>query len=721
MRLLLALLLSIPLVAQETAPPAAPAAPTTPPASTAPAAQAPPAAPPAPPAAPAAGTAQAPPATPAAPAAGTAQAPPAAPTSLAAQAAPATPPASAPAASPTPSNEEWLTGSIDFGYRFTSVGGSNDVYRSVVNLGEGPRLFGLDFTIIDPKKRLFDRLDVRAYNWGGDPYNTVHVDATKRGIYDFNFDYRDIAYFNSLPSFADPMLGSGIVLDENSYNTRRRMSDFQLDLFPGHRIIPYFAYGRDSGQGTGVTTFETGNNEYPISDNMFDKTDNYRAGVHLEFNRYHITLEEGGTTLRDDQQAYTSTFNAGNNPMLFFGQQLDLTGLAQAYGVRGDSIYSKGLFTASPVSWADFYGQFLYSRPETNVNYNQLNYGSFVVLSSLLFYTGEQALAFAENKEPHTTASFGFELRPLKRVRIIESWMTDRLHTAAAGLLTDMILSPVSSAQTTLLPLTSALVMNYNQEQIDVLVDLTRKLTVRGGYRYVWGDAETDAALIASPGVESSDLRQNVGLAGVTFRPSQKLSANLDFEAASSSHAYFRTSLYNYQKMRARARYQVSPTLALQASFSLLNNQNPTPGINYDFLSRQNSLTTTWTPSKRVSLIGEYTRSTVYSNINYLEPELLIPELSLYRDNAHGASALVDLALPGYAGLTPRLAFGGSLFISSGSRPTTYYQPLARLAVPLHKGLSWNSEYRYYGYGEIFYQYEGFRAHILQTGLKLSR
>src|SRR5580704_6411095 len=112
-------------------------------------------------------------------------------------AATATSAAPAPAvAPPVPSTEDWLTGSVDFGYRFTSVGGSNDTYRSVVNQGSGPRLFGLDFTIIDPKKRLFDRLDVRAYNWGGDPYNTVHLNAAKRGIYDFNFDYRDIAYFN---------------------------------------------------------------------------------------------------------------------------------------------------------------------------------------------------------------------------------------------------------------------------------------------------------------------------------------------------------------------------------------------------------------------------------------------------------------------------------------------------------------------------------------------
>ena len=634
---------------------------------------------------------------------------------------PAPQPAPDAAVSPTPSTEPWITGSVDFGYRFTSIGGDNDVYRSVVNLGQGPRLLGLDFTIVDPKKRLFDHLDVRANNWGGDPYNTLHINASKRGIYDFNFDYRDIAYFSLLPSFADPLLGTGIVLDEDSYFARRRMSDFQLDLLPGHRIMPYLAYGRDSGQGTGITTFESDVNQYPVVDRMFDKTDNYRGGVRLEFNRFHATLEQGGTTLRDDQQAYDSTLNAGNHPQPYFGQTLDLTSLAQAYGIRGSSIYTKALVTANPFSWVDVSGQFLYSRPDTNVNYTQFDTGNLVLQQAILFYTGEQALGFAAGKQPHTTGSLGFELRPLKRVRILESWMTDRMHTAAAGLVTDMILQPFLSGPTTSTTLASLLVMNYNQEQTDVLLDVTHRLTLRGGYRYVWGNAETGNLLIAGPGQESSELRQQVGLAGANFRASQKLSLNVDFEGASTDHAYFRTSLYNYQKMRARARYQLASTLSLQASFSLLNNQNPTPGINYDFLSRQNSLSAAWTPSKRVTILGEYTRSTLRSNIGYLDPEFFSPALSLYRDNAHSASALIDLALPSYAKLAPRLAFGGSLFISSGSRPTTYYQPLARLSLPLHKGLVWKSEFRYYGYGETFYQYEGFRAHLLQTGLTISR
>ena len=123
-----------------------------------------------------------------------------------------------------------------------------------------------------------------------------------------------------------------------------------------------------------------------------------------------------------------------------------MTSLAQAYGIRGSSIYSKALFTANPFSWLDVSGQFLYSLPNTSVNYTQFDTGNLVLQQAILFYTGEQALGFAAGKQPHTTGSLGFELRPLKRVRVLQSWMTDRMHTAAAGLFTDMILQPVSAA-----------------------------------------------------------------------------------------------------------------------------------------------------------------------------------------------------------------------------------------------------------------------------------
>ena len=81
---------------------------------------------------------------------------------------------------PAPTGEQWFTGSLDLGYRFvTGPAGNYPEYRSVVNLGQGLVLEGLDFTIIDPKKRLFDRLDANAFGWGGEPYELAHLNARK--------------------------------------------------------------------------------------------------------------------------------------------------------------------------------------------------------------------------------------------------------------------------------------------------------------------------------------------------------------------------------------------------------------------------------------------------------------------------------------------------------------------------------------------------------------
>jgi hypothetical protein len=66
-----------------------------------------------------------------------------------------------------------------------------------------------------------------------------------------------------------------------------------------------------------------------------------------------------------------------------------------------------------------------------------------------------------------------------------------------------------------------------------------------------------------------------------------------------------------------------------------------------------------------------------------------------------------------------RIGAGGSLFVSSGSRPTEYYQPLLRLVVPLHQHLAWRADWCYHGFGEIFYPTEGFRAHLVTVGLRL--
>ncbi len=628
------------------------------------------------------------------------------------------------AASPVPSAEPALTGWVDFGYLWLpGVGGSYDTYRSIIDVHSGPKLLGADFTLADPKHRWFDTIQVRSTTWGAEPSSSLHVEAKKSGLYDFNADYRDFAYYNFLPSYADPLLGQGIVLDEQSFDTRRKIAALSLDIRPGHWWTPYFGWDHDSSAGTGASVFVTDGNNYPVPNTLADSTDLYRAGIRFEKRKFHVTLEEGGTVFKSDQDLFQmpGVVNNGNFSAPVLGQTLDLTGLVADYGEHGSSAYSKALFSASPTSWLDIYGQFLFSQPDVHVNYQQDDAGTLYLQSQILFYPAEQELLTSMAEQPHTSANLGAEIRPFKRVRIVESWLTDRLHDAGSAASAQALAFPALTLSSLL---ATTLVTNYSQESLDVFFDASSKLTLRGGYRYVWGDAEY--AFLPPQGLASADsqqLRQNIGIGSVTYRPAQKISVTGEVEGASSSGVYFRTSLYDYQKVRAQVHYQPLQSLSVSADFTLLNNQNPLAGTNYDYSMHQESLSLYWSPraSKIFDIQGAYSRSDLKSNIGYLEPETLTPQLSAYRDNSHTATALIDLAWPHGKRFAPKLAMGGSMFISSGSQPTSYYQPQVKLSAPLGSHVTWFAEWAYYGYGEAFYLYEGFRAHLVTTGLRITR
>jgi len=647
--------------------------------------------------------------------------PPAAPVAAPPAAAAAPPTATPPAAEPD------ITGWVDFGYRWTSgIGGSLETYRSVVNLGAGPKLFGADFTVVDPDKRIFDSMHVRAAGWGGDPYGTLHVDASKSKLYRFDADYRDLSYFNNLPSYADPLLTRGIILDEQSFDTRRHIGSYSLEFLPGNWFIPYVAFDRDANSGTGVMAFTANANEYAVPTSLNDRTNLYRAGVRFELRRFHATLEEGGTTFSSGQSLYQSpgATNPGYLNTPYLGQTLDLASVGANYGITGNSTYSKALFTSNALPWLDLYGQFMFSQPDSSVHYQENATGNLYLPSEIVFYQSEQYLVSAAAKLPHTTASFGAEIRPLKRIRMATSWLTDRLHDGAnsSSLETDAL---AGGPQRTALLLASSLASNYNQVETNLWFDATSRLTLRGGYRYVWGQAG-DAVLPQAgelTGVEQAKLRRNVALGGIVYRPIPKVMLTAETEVASSGGVYFNTSLYDYQKVRTQARYQATNSLTLALDFTYLNNDNPSPGIHYNFRSQQEAASLFWSPrsGKIFTFQGTYSWSSIRSGILYLMPQSLTQATSNYAENAHTATTLFTVNLGHWGIVAPKLTAGGSLFISSGSLPTSYYQPMARLLVPVSKHVQTFAEWWFYGYGEAFYSYQGFATHLASVGLRYSR
>jgi hypothetical protein len=617
---------------------------------------------------------------------------------------PASVPAPVPASVPAsvPAAENLVTGWIEAGYRWQSgVAGSEDTYRSVVNLGSGLKLTGLDLTFRTPHHQFFDDLHVQAYDWP-DPYSTLRVDAAKQAIYRFSASYRSLAYFNNLPSYADPLLARGIVLNEQSFDTRRRLGSLDLQLLPSRRLSPYLGFESDSDTGHGVNSFVSGGNEYPVPFSNTGRTRLFRGGGHLSLAHLHLTVEEGGVTYRQNEDTFTNGVNPGNSSAPVLGQTLDLTGLARAYGVRGTTVYTKANLTATPLSWLDVHGQFLYGEGQNTVNYTQFDTGNLLLLSQVLFYNGERFLENAAAKMPHTVAEAGWEIRPVKRVRVWQSWGTDRLHDSGSGA-----------------SLNSFLANNYNHADTDILADVGAHLALRAGYSHIWGNA-TDLVLpLAGLTTQTNgQLRRNVLSASATWKTGDRLLLSGEYSRGLSGGTYFRTSLYDYDKARLIARYQVMKDLHLHLDYLVLSNRNPLAGSPYRYLTHQESLSVEWIPSGwNAAFDVSYEHCGYHTEITYIDPADFLSSKSDYRENCHTVTTAITATLPRHV----TLKAGGSALVTSGSRPTSSYQPVARLAAPLAHNVSWFAEWRYYGFGETYYQYENFRTHLFTTGLRLSR
>jgi hypothetical protein len=635
--------------------------------------------------------------------------------------------AAAAADAAVPAKEKELEGTIDLGARWVSgVGGDMDTYRSIVNLDSGFRLVNLDLKFDPPPKdnNVADSFILQLHDIG-DPYNSVRLDMKRNRIYEFTGSYFNIAYFNDLPSYANPTLATtGAFLDQRAYDTQVRNFSNELVLFPGYWFQPYVAYERNSEFGTGISDLvESTQNNYPLVNQVQWGQSTFRGGVRIQLPKFHATFEQGATAFKDDEGLYTNGPGLGDRTSPYLGQQLSLNDAWAAYYVRGDGDFTKGFATFSPFTWADLYGQIYYSDPHTTSNLNQLAQGNIPgVPPDLLFYATEFDQLYGSAAMPRTSGSLSGEFRFLKRLRLREVFDTDEFHSDGASTLAEMFYNLSGTALTTLnAAAVTRLEVIQKRTQTEALVDVTKRLMLRAGWRYEWGSALLGAGLASTTSpYETGQLKRYVGLAGVQFRPTQKLVLNADYEQSDGVKTFYRTGLQDYLKLRALARLTLPWNLFLSLSENYLNNKNPDPASQAAFRSDVESASLQWMPAgaKHVSLIADYTHSEIRSDISYL---VLVPyatDLSLYVDNANTGSLMAEFTLPGKGAVVPKLSFGGSLVTTAGSRPSRYYQPLAKLLVPITPKVHLYAEWQWYDLNQPFYMYEGFRAHTILSGVR---
>jgi hypothetical protein len=235
--------------------------------------------------------------------------------------------------------------SLEFGGRFASIGGDTQTYDTFVNLQQGPRLLGFttELQSLNHHDALFDRLYFSNFGYGGDPNDVSRLRISKNKWYDFDALFRRDENFSNYSLLANPLnpttpftngpagygppLCTSCVLANSPhlFNTRRRMSDYNLLLLPQSRVRFRLGYSRGVNNGPSFTTIHQGTEQLLLQDNK-DTVNAYHLGVDFKFlPRTNISYDEILTRYKGDtgQTDHNQNFLVGNGTPVDLGESFN--------------------------------------------------------------------------------------------------------------------------------------------------------------------------------------------------------------------------------------------------------------------------------------------------------------------------------------------------------------------------------------------------------------
>ncbi len=629
------------------------------------------------------------------------------------------------AGAPAQEGKNWgnyrFISSAEIGWRFVDTDGSLDKYRSDVNLRSGPRLFGfsLDSRSLDHRGKLYDGLHIDTSGWGGDPGTWLRLRMEKNRAYKFDMNYRRSDYFNSLREFA---------LAQHNFDAARRMSDFNLTLFPDASFKINLGYSRNSFFGASFTTFDFGRDEFQVLEPLRRTNDDYRVGVDWTVKGIAFSFEQGLRKFRNDRFIFQEVgFNPGNNPT----NATFLSEFRRLQPVRGLVPITRFSLRSRFARRFDFTGRFVYSDSNIDFSRSESLDGVDFRRARIL----ENILSNGFSGRPNTVFDLGLSYSLLESLTLNNTFRYNQFGIAGTatartigneispgGVSTPIELEEISSRFTGVKSSMNLFAAEYRPSP---------RIAFHVGYRFshrVVRIREIDDASLERD--ERTTLNTNTLIAGMSLRLARKFNATVDYENGGSDNAFTRVSPYDFSRWRVRFGYRPLENWSINGAFSLYHSSNPTPFAVNRFDNTGWSISIFYAPAERFALNLGYNRLDIDSeaNIIFFIANRLNRGRSLYFSNTDLVFA--DLSV----GVTRRLelAAGYRLVRDAGidradagpndfftSFPLAFHRPSARLTIRLSGNLKWNVSYDHYSYNEKRLAVQDYHANLLYTSLQL--
>ena len=512
-----------------------------------------------------------------------------------------------------------VTSSTELGWRWRSVDGNIDKYKSDLNYKTGFRSFDSSvlLTSDSAKGKVFDTLLVTNSGWGSDPSGIVRVNMAKTGWYKFDSTVRKVTYFNDLLNHA---------LNEHTSDTRHNLGDFDLVILPQNEGLRFNIGGSyNNYRGPGVYTTRGGtsmSDEFPVTSFTRDRANDLRLGAEGKVLGFNFGIQQGFRWYSDRSRYELTQPNVGNNT----GNTVVLTTFSRLFPTNGDLSYTQFTLHRTFADRFDFTGRLIYTNTRSTMSMFERLSGrdgsnNFVDLDS--FDVTSKA------KRLQTRGDIGMTFQATDKFRISDTFSFDRFGISGDEGLQEALYRRNSSGVPlpTTFPRSEGYRLDHYRRYINTVegdYQWSSRFAFHLGYRYTQRMARVDGFDITftSPPSGTNPLiigeeetnHTNAFIGGFKIKPMNNWVIFADAEHGTADNVFTRVENYKYTNFRARTKVTVRD-FSLNLSVITRNNSNPTTDLttpaSFNFTTDIKSQTfagsVDWTPIHELSFSGGYT------------------------------------------------------------------------------------------------------------------
>lgn len=540
--------------------------------------------------------------------------------------------------------------STELGYRFSDRTGSPDMYDTLVDLHQGPRLLEEDLSMQSQAHEgvLFDNLFISSFGWGGEPDNALRARADKDTWYNFQASFRRDQNFFDYDLLANPLNpptsnpSVPILNSPHEFATTRRMTDVDMTLLPQSKVSFRLGYSHNNMTGSSFSSIHDGTDAL-LSQPWNTTLNSYRLGVEWKLApRTAVSYDQFLDYYKGDTDDFLfPTYPAllpGGAGSVYLGLPIDTANGIPCKPSGAGLVNSLGVLTN--VNCSAYFSYSRLERVRTSIPTERVslrsNYWDRLDLTASYSYssadmttplteafdgliTRTHTRAFAGSgtgsaNRISDVADIGATLHLTKHWRIVDKFYFWAFRIPENGNFTetdsDCI---VITACTLLTPLTATApaVTNtltqasFNQDwkrnQTELDWDISSKVGARIGYRY--GDQKFTHFNDFLPGDEDRfNIHEYTALLGAWARPVHGLRLNFDLEHSNYDNVIVRIEPRRESRYRFQANYTPRSWVVLGGSINILEDSNSDSLTNYAGHNRNYGVNASLTPRERFGL-----------------------------------------------------------------------------------------------------------------------